>query len=146
MGRSVAFRSALVAAALAATFGLSSTRVEAAQRSGRAHVVYPGQTLAMIAKRYNVTVEELCKANGITKRTPIRPKQKLVIPSKTEDAVVPAAISKSRPDLIDDSGDGKQRSRGESGYAKRSKKRGFIAVDSYTGSWRGIAVKDGKVT
>ena len=44
------------------------------------HTVYPGQTLGMIAKRYNVSVEELCSVNAITRRSPIKPGQKLVLP------------------------------------------------------------------
>ncbi len=46
------------------------------------HVVYAGQRLGSIAKRYNVTVEELCAANGIKKTAPIKPGQRLVIPDK----------------------------------------------------------------
>ncbi len=48
----------------------------------RVHTVYSGQRLGSIAKRYNVTVDELCAANGISRRDPIRPGQKLVIPDK----------------------------------------------------------------
>jgi LysM repeat protein len=44
------------------------------------HTVYQGQTLGMIAKRYNVSVEDLCSANAITRRTPIKPGQKLALP------------------------------------------------------------------
>jgi LysM repeat protein len=44
------------------------------------HTVYPGQTLGMIAKRYNVTIDELCAANSITRRSRIKPGQVLVVP------------------------------------------------------------------
>lgn len=47
------------------------------------HVVYEGQRLGSIAKRYNVSIDALCAANGINRRDPIRPGQKLVIPGKT---------------------------------------------------------------
>lgn len=50
----------------------------------KVHTVYAGQRLGSIAKRYNVTVEELCKANGISSRAPIKPGQKLIIPG-TDD-------------------------------------------------------------
>ncbi len=50
----------------------------------KVHTVYAGQRLGSIAKRYNVTVEELCRANGISKRDPIHPGQKLFIPG-TDD-------------------------------------------------------------
>lgn len=46
--------------------------------------MYAGQRLGSIAKRYNVTVDELCNANGISSRAPIKPGQKLIIPG-TED-------------------------------------------------------------
>lgn len=46
------------------------------------HVVYAGQRLGSIAKRYNVTIDELCAANGIKQTAPIRPGQRLVIPDR----------------------------------------------------------------
>jgi LysM repeat protein len=46
----------------------------------RFHVVQSGQRLGSIAKRYNVSVDELCEVNGISRRQPIKPGQKLVIP------------------------------------------------------------------
>src|SRR5690606_15311895 len=60
----------------------------------KVHTVYEGQRLGSIAKRYNVTVEELCKANGISARDPIKPGQKLVIPG-TDDGT--GAASESAP-------------------------------------------------
>jgi LysM repeat protein/uncharacterized protein YcbK (DUF882 family) len=44
------------------------------------HVVQSGQRLGSIAKRYNVSIEELCRVNGIERRATIKPGQKLVIP------------------------------------------------------------------
>src|SRR5688572_26075097 len=55
------------------------------------HVVGDGQTLGRIAKRYNLTIEELCRANGISRRDKIKPGQKLVIPSKNEASNAPEA-------------------------------------------------------
>ncbi|HEX2880816.1 MAG TPA: LysM peptidoglycan-binding domain-containing protein, partial [Polyangiaceae bacterium] len=46
----------------------------------RFHVVQSGQRLGSIAKRYNVSIDELCEVNGISRRNPIKPGQKLVIP------------------------------------------------------------------
>jgi LysM repeat protein len=67
----------LVAAALVLGLGLLwPLGVGAAQT----HTVYEGQRLGSIAKRYNVTVEELCAANGLDPKKPIKPGQKLVIP------------------------------------------------------------------
>ncbi len=48
------------------------------------HVVYKGQRLGSIAKRYNVSIDAICRANGIQRKDPIRPGQKLVIPGKTQ--------------------------------------------------------------
>lgn len=46
----------------------------------RTHVVGAGHTLGKIAKRYNVTVEALCEANGIERRARLKLGTKLVIP------------------------------------------------------------------
>jgi LysM repeat protein len=46
----------------------------------RVHVVYSGQRLASIAKRYNVSLEALCNANGMSESDKIRPGQKLLVP------------------------------------------------------------------
>lgn len=48
------------------------------------HTVAEGQTLGKIAKRYNVTIAALCTANGIERRTKIRPGQRLLIPDKDD--------------------------------------------------------------
>lgn len=74
--------------ALLAALGASTPGHAAAGRGStkaRTHVVYPGQTLGMIAKRYNVSIEAICNANGIRKKDPIRPKQKLVIPARDDE-------------------------------------------------------------
>jgi len=46
----------------------------------KVHTVYEGQRLGSIAKRYNVTVEALCAANHIDRKSPIKPGQKLIVP------------------------------------------------------------------
>ncbi|MBN2194946.1 MAG: LysM peptidoglycan-binding domain-containing protein [Polyangiaceae bacterium] len=48
------------------------------------HVVYEGQRLGSIAKRYNVSIDALCNANGIRPTDPIRPGQRLYIPGKDD--------------------------------------------------------------
>lgn len=59
--------------------------VSSAHAAGhREHTVYSGQTLGMIAKRYNVSIAALCTANEITRGTPIHPGQKLVVPGKDD--------------------------------------------------------------
>jgi LysM repeat protein len=58
-----------------------SLRAEAAPKL---HTVGDGQTLGKIAKRYNISIAALCTANGIERRTKIRPGQKLLIPDKDD--------------------------------------------------------------
>jgi predicted esterase len=48
--------------------------------AGKEHVVGDGQTLGKIAKRYQISIAALCKANGITRREKIKAGQRLVIP------------------------------------------------------------------
>ena len=48
--------------------------------SGAFHIVEAGQTLTQIAKQYNVSSDELMKANGISDPNKIRQGQKLIIP------------------------------------------------------------------
>ena len=61
---------------------LSWAGAAAGKDSGSTHVVADGQRLGSIAKRYGVSIEALCDANGIRRRDPIRPGQRLVIPRK----------------------------------------------------------------
>lgn len=128
----------LVGALLAAPSAEGEPRIPP---GAKVHVVYPGQTLAMIAKRYNVTVEELVKANKIRKGRPIQPKQKLVIPGKEAD-VIPAAITKTK----DDDEPAKDQKEPKEKPGKKKGKKGYLVLKSYTGSWSGLAVKKGTVT
>ncbi len=73
------FRLFVVGLALA-TLAPTGTAQAAGPDQPRTHTVYKGQRLGSIAKRYNVTVDALCNANGISVNDPIRPGQKLVIP------------------------------------------------------------------
>jgi predicted esterase len=54
--------------------------------SGKEHVVADGQTWGKIAKRYQVTIDALCKANNMTRRDKIKPGMRLTIPSGDGDA------------------------------------------------------------
>lgn len=47
----------------------------------RTYVVKPGDSLSVIAAKHHVSVAALTRANGISKKRPIRPGQKLVIPA-----------------------------------------------------------------
>jgi len=45
-----------------------------------AHIVQPGQKLASIAKRYKLSLDDLCRANSLRKGARIYPGQRLIIP------------------------------------------------------------------
>ena len=49
-------------------------------RTARKHLVRQGDTLGQIAKKYRVDLPELCQANGITAKTPIKPGMTLLLP------------------------------------------------------------------
>jgi len=104
----------LIGALLAAPAG--------ARESGepqRFHVVYAGQRLTSIAKRYNVSVEAIRTANGLSKNARLKPGDKLTIPGLDDpdgtrartlyppqhpsDAVVPASTRKDKDDKDQDS-------------------------------------------
>jgi len=50
--------------------------------SPRTHVVYDGQRLGSIAKRYGVSVDAICTANELRPTDPLKPGQELVIPAR----------------------------------------------------------------
>lgn len=98
----------------------------------RTHTVYAGQTLGKIAKRYNVSVEALCRVNGLRHGAHIKPGQKLVVPDGDND----------------DAGDVRPRGSGNrwQDYAEHPRRRGFVVLDSPTKKWRGYVLSPrGKV-
>jgi LysM repeat protein/predicted esterase len=68
----------------------------------RTHTVGPGHTLGKIAKRYHVTIDELVKANNMTRRDTIKPGQKLVIPDKGASNGKATDADKEEDDLATD--------------------------------------------
>lgn len=67
--------------------------------SGKEHVVGDGQTLGKIAKRYQISIAALCKANGITRRERIKPGQRLTIPDGADDGeTVNASLGPNSPE------------------------------------------------
>ena len=50
----------------------------------RYHNVRPGETLYRIAKRYGISVRELCRLNNISPNQAIHPGQKLLVPSESD--------------------------------------------------------------
>jgi uncharacterized protein YcbK (DUF882 family) len=116
-----------LSAVLVLGLSVGVTRASAATTLGgrTTHTVYAGQTLGRIAKRYNISVEELCHANGLRQGARIRPGQKLVIPDGNVD---PAS-----EDL---------RGRGTrwQEYMAKPRKHGFVVLDSPTKRWRGFVL------
>jgi len=126
----------------------------------RIHVVYRGQTLGMIAKRYHVSISALCRANGLRRSSPIKPQQKLVIPGPDDPdgfraraeaehghsgahagrraSMSTAATQRSRS--------GPTSSASSHRYARRPRRRGYLVLRSGAGAWRGYAVRHGKLT
>lgn len=76
-----------------------------ASAGAKTHTVYEGQRLGSIAKRYNVTVEELCAANGLDPRKPIKPGMKLTIPEKGKSAGDKTAAADEKPEKGKSAGD-----------------------------------------
>jgi predicted esterase len=60
----------------------------------RTHVVASGHTLGKIARRYKISIDDLCKANGISRRDPIKPGQKLLIPDRNGKVEAPREPAK----------------------------------------------------
>src|SRR5450432_145503 len=68
---------------LSTFLGLLWALPAAARESGepqRFHVVYAGQRLNSIAKRYKVSVQAIRNANGLSKNARLKPGDKLTIP------------------------------------------------------------------
>jgi LysM repeat protein len=115
----------------AATFAGSA--VAQTDEAGRTiHTVYDGQTLGRIARRYHVTVEDLCHVNGIRYGSRIHPGQVLVIPDGNEDL-----LPKAR------TGHGKERWQD---YVEHPHRRGVVTLLTPNAKWRGLVVtRRGKV-
>ncbi|MDI6754278.1 MAG: transglycosylase SLT domain-containing protein [Thermodesulfobacteriota bacterium] len=56
------------------------SRGESAAPKGQKHRVKPGETLASIAKRYRVTLKDLCEVNSLSPQTKIKPGITLLLP------------------------------------------------------------------
>jgi len=96
----------------------------------RTHKVYSGQRLESIAKRYKVTVDALCAANGISRRAMLKAGQVLAIP-RPGDSVASIEAEFNR--------------QGRSPHL--GLRKGYLDLYTYSGHFRGYALdKKGKVT
>lgn len=61
--------------------------------ASKEHVVTDGQTWGKIAKRYQISIAALCKANNLTRRDKIKPGMRLTIPDgKDDDGTTTASL------------------------------------------------------
>ncbi len=139
-------RRLLLSLALLGALVLAANALGAGPERAKTHVVYAGQRLGSIAKRYNVSIEALCTANGIRERDPIRPGQKLVIPgpgdkdgSIARDARLAAEGKTIRPATPRKAGD---REPGGSWvqYQKQPRRKGYVEIITHTKRWRGLVL------
>jgi LysM repeat protein len=159
---------AVIILVLFAALGVAGTALGAGptgQQRPRVHVVYPGQTLGGIAKRYNVSIDAICTASGIRKTAAIRPKQTLWIPAPGDkdgtqardhrlgkvkpppvaEKVAAAPPAATKP--VKQSTPTKPPKPPVDPYVKPPKRRGYVVISGPNGSWKGLAVgRDGKVT
>ncbi|HEX6273274.1 MAG TPA: LysM peptidoglycan-binding domain-containing protein [Polyangiaceae bacterium] len=129
-----------------ALFLAPATAFAAGPDRARTHTVYAGQRLGSIAKRYNVSIDALCHANGIRERDPIRPGQKLVIPApgdkdgsqaradrlakegKTERSAASSKVSTTKPGTS------------WSHYQRQPARKGYVEIITHTKRWRGLVL------
>jgi len=71
-------------ATLAPLLILAWAELASAASSPRYHTIADGQRLGSIAKRYGVTVEAMCTANGIERNQRLKVGDKLLVPSKDD--------------------------------------------------------------
>ncbi|HEX3773044.1 MAG TPA: LysM peptidoglycan-binding domain-containing protein [Polyangiaceae bacterium] len=99
----------------------------------RTHKVYAGQRLESIAKRYKVSIEALCSANGIKRSVKLHAGQVLTIPRPGD------RIGAKTDDDFDDKRTHK--------FSRIGLRKGYVDLFTYSSHFRGYAVdKKGKVT
>jgi LysM repeat protein len=120
-------------------------------------VVQSGQTLAKIAKRYNLSLDELCEANDLKRSSPLKPGQRLSLPTD-EDDDAPALPRGRQRDPVDRAPTAAGRGSGTaqkveqlrhgsfSRYLSTPAKRGFVHVLGFHGEYKGqLLSKSGKL-
>jgi uncharacterized protein YcbK (DUF882 family) len=134
----------------------SATPSWAAPRKPTEHVVQPGQTLAKIAKRYNLSIEELCEENDLKRSTPLKPGQKLSLPGDDEDDSTSHERGRSSDDRTPTSTSGRGHGTAQkstaahnasfSRYLSRPVKRGYVHLLGFHGEFKGQLVgKSGRL-
>jgi LysM repeat protein len=129
----------------------------AAPRKPTEHVVQSGQTLAKIAKRYHLTVEELCEANDLKRSSPLKLGQRLALPTDEDDESAATARGRQR-DTADPPSSALGRGSGTAQKAEQLRhgsfsrylappaKRGFVHILGFHGEYKGqLLSKSGKL-
>jgi LysM repeat protein len=128
---------------------LSGAAFGAGPERSTTHVVYAGQRLGSIAKRYNVTIDALCAANGIREKDPIKPGQRLIIPAAGDKDG-----SQARAERIAREGkrDGdfppsptrkpgaREPATSYGQYQRQPKRKGYVEIVTHTKRWRGLVL------
>jgi LysM repeat protein len=108
------------------------------------HTVYAGQRLASIAKRYNVSVDALCNANGIRERDPIRPGQRLIIPARSDkDGSLAAAERLARDGksaTLAKKADTRKPGTTWEQYRRQPPRKNYVEIITHTKRWRGLVL------
>lgn len=140
---------------------LASSVSLASPGAPREHVVQPGQTLAKIAKRYRVEIDDLCDANDLKRSEKLQPGTRLSIPSETDLAdssgprgdathrVNRSVSSTARRQDSDRRTEANRRVPGRASYSQylaRPARRGWVHVMGHHGDWQGqLLSKSGRL-
>jgi LysM repeat protein len=124
---------------------VSLTAFGAGPDRARTHVVYAGQRLGSIAKRYNVSIDALCNANGIRERDPIRPGQRLVVPAPGDkDGSLARADRLAREGKTERTASAKKSTNtpGTSWgqYQKAPPRKNYVEIITHSKRWRGLVL------
>lgn len=126
----------------------ASPAAMAAGGKPKVHVVYQGQTLGRIAKRYNVSIDALCTANGINRREAIKPGQELVVPGpddKSGEKTRRLAKAKAKAGSSAGKSSGAEKSTSTSWrkYARPARRAGYVILKATGRKWQGYAIIKG---
>lgn len=116
-------------------------KLSAVETEPRWHVVYSGQTLGKIAKRYNVSIAALCNANDLHPHDAIVPQQKLIIPSPNdEDGAAARSIRMTHADPSSSPPDKRRAAPDYREFVRAPRHKGYVTLESGSESFRGYVV------
>lgn len=138
---------------------LSTSISVAAPSNPREHIVQSGQTLAKIAKRYRVEIDDLCEANDLRRSAKLQPGTRLAIPSddpsmdypkqKHDDTAQRSSRTNGKRTDLDRRADADRRPTARTSfgqYLSKPTRRGWVHVMGHHGDWQGqLVTKSGKL-